>query len=283
MTSNARASRPTPTGMCRACTTFARDSVRRSCVPRYSRYVVDLNRPPDDTSLYPGQNTTGLCPAVQFTGDAGVSRRAGAGRGRGRRARRDVLAPVPRRAARRTRAACATRTAASCCGKATRSGQRPAVPVRWPPAGSQPRHRRAAPVARRRCRRGSKRVLAAQSELRLGGQRPLQGRLHHPPLRAPGEGIDAVQLEISQRIYMDEDSRSPTTRRRRRARRRCIRRLLEAAIASLKRKRAARRPPFSCCVRSGYGEVATFAPGPMYLSQEGFHAAVELGDGSRGL
>ena len=36
--------------------------------PRYSRYVVDLNRPQDDTSLYPGQNTTGLCPAVQFTG-----------------------------------------------------------------------------------------------------------------------------------------------------------------------------------------------------------------------
>ncbi|WP_036167261.1 N-formylglutamate deformylase [Noviluteimonas dokdonensis] len=37
--------------------------------PRYSRYVVDLNRPPDDVSLYPGQNTTGLCPAVQFTGE----------------------------------------------------------------------------------------------------------------------------------------------------------------------------------------------------------------------
>ncbi|MGN7919172.1 N-formylglutamate deformylase [Lysobacter antibioticus] len=39
-------------------------------VPSYSRYVVDLNRPPDDTSLYPGQNTTGLCPAVQFSGEA---------------------------------------------------------------------------------------------------------------------------------------------------------------------------------------------------------------------
>lgn len=37
--------------------------------PRFSRYVVDLNRPPDDVSLYPGQNTTGLCPLVQFTGD----------------------------------------------------------------------------------------------------------------------------------------------------------------------------------------------------------------------
>ena len=39
-------------------------------VPRYSRYVVDLNRPPDDVSLYPGQNTTGLCPIVQFSGEA---------------------------------------------------------------------------------------------------------------------------------------------------------------------------------------------------------------------
>jgi N-formylglutamate deformylase len=39
-------------------------------VPRFSRYVVDLNRPPDDTSLYPGQNTTGLCPATRFDGGA---------------------------------------------------------------------------------------------------------------------------------------------------------------------------------------------------------------------
>lgn len=36
--------------------------------PRYSRYVVDLNRSPDDTSLYPGQNTTGLCPSTRFDG-----------------------------------------------------------------------------------------------------------------------------------------------------------------------------------------------------------------------
>ena len=48
---------------------FARDLGASVLVPEYSRYVVDLNRPPDDTSLYPGQNTTGLCPAVQFTGE----------------------------------------------------------------------------------------------------------------------------------------------------------------------------------------------------------------------
>lgn len=36
---------------------------------RYSRYVVDLNRPPDGASLYPGQATTGLCPETLFDGD----------------------------------------------------------------------------------------------------------------------------------------------------------------------------------------------------------------------
>lgn len=35
-------------------------------VAQYSRYVVDLNRPPDDANLYPGQDTTGLCPVDTF-------------------------------------------------------------------------------------------------------------------------------------------------------------------------------------------------------------------------
>lgn len=48
---------------------FARELGASMLVPRYSRYVVDLNRPPDDVSLYPGQNTTGLCPVVRFSGD----------------------------------------------------------------------------------------------------------------------------------------------------------------------------------------------------------------------
>ncbi len=47
---------------------FAKELGASILVPRHSRYVVDLNRPPDDTSLYPGQNTTGLCPIVQFSG-----------------------------------------------------------------------------------------------------------------------------------------------------------------------------------------------------------------------
>ena len=32
----------------------------------HSRYVIDLNRPPDGSSLYPGQSVTGLCPVDTF-------------------------------------------------------------------------------------------------------------------------------------------------------------------------------------------------------------------------
>lgn len=34
--------------------------------PRYSRYVIDLNRPPDGTVLYPGASNTELCPLSCF-------------------------------------------------------------------------------------------------------------------------------------------------------------------------------------------------------------------------
>lgn len=33
---------------------------------RWSRYVIDLNRPEENTNLYPGQDTTGLCPTDTF-------------------------------------------------------------------------------------------------------------------------------------------------------------------------------------------------------------------------
>jgi N-formylglutamate deformylase len=36
---------------------------------RISRYVIDLNRPPNDESLYPGQTTTSLCPTETFRGE----------------------------------------------------------------------------------------------------------------------------------------------------------------------------------------------------------------------
>ena len=35
----------------------------------FSRYVIDANRDPTGASLYPGQNTTGVCPTTTFDGD----------------------------------------------------------------------------------------------------------------------------------------------------------------------------------------------------------------------
>lgn len=37
--------------------------------PRHARYVVDLNRPPDDTPMYPGASNTELCPTRFFSGE----------------------------------------------------------------------------------------------------------------------------------------------------------------------------------------------------------------------
>jgi len=48
---------------------FARELGASLLVPRFSRYVIDLNRPPDDTPMYPGANNTELCPTRFFTGD----------------------------------------------------------------------------------------------------------------------------------------------------------------------------------------------------------------------
>lgn len=45
---------------------FARDMGASVLMASHSRYVIDLNRPPDGASLYPGQNVTGLCPVDTF-------------------------------------------------------------------------------------------------------------------------------------------------------------------------------------------------------------------------
>lgn len=49
---------------------FARELGASLLVPRYSRYVIDLNRPPDGAALYPGRSETGLCPLQGFSGES---------------------------------------------------------------------------------------------------------------------------------------------------------------------------------------------------------------------
>jgi N-formylglutamate amidohydrolase len=49
---------------------FARAMGASMIVANYSRYVVDLNRPVSDEPMYEGQVATGLCPRYTFAGEA---------------------------------------------------------------------------------------------------------------------------------------------------------------------------------------------------------------------
>jgi N-formylglutamate deformylase len=49
---------------------FLQEMGASTIAARWSRYVIDLNRPPEDTNLYPGLSTTGLCPVDTFSSEA---------------------------------------------------------------------------------------------------------------------------------------------------------------------------------------------------------------------
>jgi N-formylglutamate deformylase len=48
---------------------FARHMGASLIWPHYSRYVIDLNRPADNSNLYPGANSTALCPTSTFASE----------------------------------------------------------------------------------------------------------------------------------------------------------------------------------------------------------------------
>jgi N-formylglutamate deformylase len=183
---------------------FARDLGASLLVPRYSRYVVDLNRPPDDVSLYPGQNTTGLCPIVQFSGEPVY---------------RDGYEPDAAEIAARVDAYWRPYHAAlqaeiarirSVHGRVVLwegHSIRGEVPFlfegRLPDlnlgtaAGAS-----CSPALQARLEA----VLAAQSRYDWVANGRFKGGHITRHYGAPSDGVDAVQLEISQRIYMDEAS-----------------------------------------------------------------------------
>ncbi|HEV7431771.1 MAG TPA: N-formylglutamate deformylase [Steroidobacteraceae bacterium] len=48
---------------------FAPELGATMIVARYTRYLIDLNRPPDDAALYSAATQTGLCPTQSFAGE----------------------------------------------------------------------------------------------------------------------------------------------------------------------------------------------------------------------
>jgi N-formylglutamate deformylase len=183
---------------------FARGLGASVLVPRYSRYVVDLNRPPDDVSLYPGQNTTGLCPAVRFDGEPVYlpGQAPGPDEVRARvetywRPYHDALADeLARLRARHGRALLweghsirgtvpflfEGRLPDLNLGTAAGASCQPAVQARLEAA------------------------LAAQSAYSWVANGRFKGGYITRHYGQPAQGVDAVQLELAQSTYMDEDA-----------------------------------------------------------------------------
>lgn len=183
---------------------FARDIGASMLVPRYSRYVVDLNRSPDDASLYPGMNTTGLCPVHRFDGGevyrhgerpdaAEVQERVAAYWQPYHQALADELERLRSQHGR----------VVLWEGHSIRGELPWLFPGRLPDLnlGTAAGHSCSPALATR-----LQAVLSAQQRYDWVADGRFKGGYitrHHG---APEAGVQAVQLEISQRTYMDEDS-----------------------------------------------------------------------------
>ena len=184
---------------------FARDLGASILVPAYSRYVIDLNRSEDDTSLYPGQNTTGLVPLVRFTGEPiylpGAEPDAGEVAGRVDRYWRPYHHAL-RGELDRLRAAHARVVLWE--GHSIRGSGLPFLfEGRLPDLNLGTANGASCSSALQARIEG---VLAGQSDYDWVANGRFKGGHITRHYGNPARGIDAIQLEISQRTYMDEDS-----------------------------------------------------------------------------
>ncbi|GAA3921341.1 N-formylglutamate deformylase [Luteimonas lutimaris] len=183
---------------------FARGLGASMIVPTHSRYVVDLNRSEDDVSLYPGQNTTGLCPVVQFTGEP-VYLKGGEPDEAEVRARVDRYWRPYHAALREEldRIRAEHGRAVLWEGHSIRGelpflfeGRLPDLNLGTAAGAS------CSPALQARLEG----VLAAQDDYGFVVNGRFKGGHITRHYGDPGNGIEAVQLETSQRTYMDEDS-----------------------------------------------------------------------------
>ena len=183
---------------------FARALGASLIAPRYSRYVVDLNRPPDDTSLYPGQNTTGLCPLVQFSGEtiylAGhepTAQEIGSRVERYWRPYHDALAAeVARIKAQHGRAVVWEGHSIRSVVPFLFDGRLPDLNLGTANGAS----------CSGSLQRGLEEILQAQSDYRFIVNGRFKGGYITRHFGQPGAHVDAIQLELAQINYMDEDS-----------------------------------------------------------------------------
>ncbi len=181
---------------------FAADLGASLIVPRYSRYVVDLNRSPDNTPMYPGQNNTELCPTRHFTGEAIY-----------RPGRAPEEAEIQRRVASYWRPYHAA-LAAQLAQLKTQHGHAVLFDAHsikgilpWLFEGALP-DMNLGTVSGNSCAPALRDGVAALFAAQAGYSHVMDGRFKGGYITrhygTPGSGVHAVQLEMAWRAYMDE-------------------------------------------------------------------------------
>lgn len=188
---------------------FARELGASVVTPRWSRYVADLNRDPQGHALYPGRSETALVPVTTFAGEPIYA--AGSEPGAREIALRREMYWQPYHDA--------------LAGELARMRERHARVVLWD--GHSIRSRvpmffdgqlpdfNLGTAAGASCSRGLQDALAAVLRERADGgagrySHVVNGRFKGGHITRhygrPETGIEAVQLELAQYTYMDEDS-----------------------------------------------------------------------------
>jgi N-formylglutamate deformylase len=199
-------------------------------VPSYSRYVVDLNRSDDDRSLYPGQNTTGLCPVRRFDGGAVYVDGA-------EPSTQEIATRVERywQPYHRALAAELQRLRSRFDRVLLWEGHSIRGELPWLFEGRLP-DLNLGTAAGHSCSDAVARALAAQLDTQRDYDWVVDGRFKGGYITRhygqPDLGVEAVQLELSQRTYMDEDSFEYLPARAELLQR-CLQRLLHAALRAI--------------------------------------------------
>ena len=209
---------------------FAHKLDANMLIANYSRYVVDLNRPPGNEALYPGQVATGLCPEQTFAGDpiyadAGVDAADIEIRSKHywQPYHQQLVAALE--ALRERHGYALLWDAHSIESRVPRlfDGELPELNLGTYSGAS--------------CSEGIERAIvdvAASSPFDYVVNGRFQGGFITRQYGTPVEHVHAVQLEISQRVYMDEVTASYDAQKASRLRD-TLRRMLEAYIEAAKR------------------------------------------------
>lgn len=182
---------------------FVRELGASTLVATHSRYVIDLNRPPDDENLYPGQDTTSLVPIDSFAGEplymAGEAPDAAELDARRERYWQPYHAALQSELARlrREHRRVVLWDAHSIASRVPRffEGLLPALNLGTVDGLSCAPALEAAVTD----------VLAAQSSIDWVCNGRFKGGFITRRYGSPDAGIHAIQLEMSQRCYMDEE------------------------------------------------------------------------------